>query len=505
MEYTVEKLSGNKVKISFKASAADFESALEKAYLKNRGRMNVPGFRKGKAPRKLLERMYGEMIFYDDALETIFPDAYRDAVEKGELHPVSQPELSVDPIEKGQDVAFHCEVFVYPEVTLGAYQGVEVARTLQAVPQSEVDARLAQEQKRVARRVEITDRAVEAGDEVTLDYSGTVDGVAFEGGTAQDQKLVIGSNSFIPGFEEQMIGLKIGEEADLKVKFPDEYHADTLKGKDAVFHVKVNAISHEELPALDDDFANEVSEFDTLAAFSADIRAKLQAAADAKATEAAKQALVSKVVEAAQVDVPEPMVEEKIGDLLGEMDWRMQQQGFDIKRYRQLTGQTEAQMREIYREEARTNVRTELVIEAIIKAEDVQAGEQDVDALLTDYAKATGKTLEALKADFSEGQRHYFQHRARINKVLDMLWDNAKVTDETVSASEENAEDAAEERKPAKKPASKRIAAKKTATEPSEAIPQDDDAPKTAAKLKADKPKTPAKKKADAGVEATEA
>jgi trigger factor len=215
MEHTVEKLSGSKVKISFKAPADAFEEAVGKAYLKNRGRISVPGFRKGKAPRKLIERMYGESVFYEDALEMLFPDAYREAVEQSDLHPVSQPECDVDKIEKGEDVAFSCEVYVQPEVKLNAYKGVEVVRTVRTVEQADVDQRLAQERKRVARSLDVTDRPVESGDEVNLDYAGTVDGVAFEGGTAAGQKLLIGSDSFIPGFEEQMIGMNVGEEKDL--------------------------------------------------------------------------------------------------------------------------------------------------------------------------------------------------------------------------------------------------------------------------------------------------
>ena len=488
MEYTVEKLSGNKVKISFKAPAADFEVAVDKAYLKNRGRINVPGFRKGKAPRKLMERMFGDMIFYDDALELIFPEAYMDAVRKEDLHPVSQPELSVDTIEKGQDVAFSCEVFVQPEVQLGAYKNITVTRTLREVAQSEVDEKLKQEQKRVARSLEVTDGAVENGDEVNLDYSGSVDGVLFEGGTAEDQKLVIGSNSFIPGFEEQMIGLKVGEEKDLNVKFPDEYHAETLKGKDAVFHVKVNAITREELPEIDDDFAGEVSDFDTLAAFSADVKDKLQKAADAKATEAAKQSLVQTVVDAAEVEIPAPMVEEKLNEILNEMNWRMQQQGFDIKKYMQITGQTEDQMRDMYREEARNNLKTELVIDEIIKAEAVEADEADVDAMLTEYAQATGKTLETLKADFTASQLAYFNQRSKINKVLDMLWDSATVTDETAAKAEEE---------PAPKQPAKKAAAKK-AEKPATETAQEADTQAAAPKKAAAKPKAAAKKKATA-------
>ena len=484
MQYTVEKQSGNQIKITFTASADEFEAAVGKAYLKNRGRINVPGFRKGKAPRKLIERMFGETVFHEDALEMLFPDAYMEAVQKEDLHPVSSPDLHVDSVEKGQDVVFHCEVYVQPDVKLGAYKGVAVTRKVSAVPQSDVDERLTQERKRVARSLDVTDRPVEMGDEVNLDYSGSVDGVKFDGGTAQGQKLLIGSGSFIPGFEEQLVGLAVGEEKDVNVTFPEEYHAEALKGKAAVFHVKVNSITREELPELDDDFANEVSDFDTLAAFSADIRAKLQATADERATETAKQSLVQAVVDAAEVDIPAPMVEEKLNDLLHEMDWRMQQQGFDMKKYLQITRQSEAQMRDMYRGEARNNLKTELVIEEIIKAEGVEADEAAVDALVKQYAEAYGKTAEEFKAEAGDSRLTYFAHRAKIDKTLDMLWDSAVVTDE--AADQPKAEPA--EAKPAAKKASARKAA--------EALTADaDETPK------APKAKAPARKKEKAAPE----
>ncbi len=468
MEFTVEKRTGNKVKISFSVPAADFETAVEKAYLKNRGRINVPGFRKGKAPRKLIERMYGEMVFFDDALELVFPDAYMEAIQKEDLHPVSQPELSVDTVEKGKDVAFSCEVFVQPEVTLGDYKGVAVTRTVHPVAQSDVDARLKQEQKRVARSLDVTDRPVQTGDEVNLDYSGSVDGVKFDGGTAEGQKLLIGSDSFIPGFEEQMVGLSIGEEKDLTVTFPAEYHAEELKGKEAVFHVKVNAITREELPELDDDFASEVSDFDTLAEFTADIRAKLQKTADDKATEAVRQSLVQKIVDAAEVDIPAPMVEEKLNDLLREMDWRMQQQGFNMKRYMQLTGQTEAQMRDMYREEARNNLKTELVIEEIIKAENTEADEAEVTKMVEEYAEAVGKSTEDFRAELNDSQLAYFTHRAKINRVLDMLWNSAVVTEEAADAdnADQKADAENDDSQKTAKPTAKSTAKKKADAEP---------------------------------------
>jgi trigger factor len=418
MEHTVEKLSGNKVKISFKATAEEFEEAVGKSYLKNRGRFNVPGFRRGKAPRKLMERMLGETIFYDDALETLFPEAYVETVEKEELHPVSRPEFDVEKIEQGQEVHFSCEVYVQPEVKLGEYKGVEIARKVHKVTKADVDARLEEERKHVARSMDITDRPLKDGDEATLDYAGTVDGVAFNGGTAKDQKLLIGSGSFIPGFEEQMVGMNVGEEKDLTVTFPADYHAEDLKGKEAVFHVKLSAVAHEELPELDDEFASEVSDFDTLVEFTADIEDKLKKTADETATENAKQSLIQKVVDAAEVEIPDPMIEEKLDDLMSDMDWRMKQQGFDMKKYMQLTGQTEEQIRAMYRGEAQNSLKTELVVDEIIKAENVQADEKEIDDLLEEYAKGTGKTAEELKADLpatprlhQQGAGHAVGHR----------------------------------------------------------------------------------------------
>ena len=430
MEHTIEKLSGNKVKIAFKVPAADFEQAIEKAYIKLRGQIAVPGFRKGKAPRKLIEKMYGAGIFYEDALDAVFPGAYMEAVTANELKPVSQPELSgIETMEAGKDLEFSCEVYVMPEVKLGEYKGVEVAKKTRKVTAEEVDARIESERKRVARSIEVTDRALENGDNAELDYSGSVDGVKFQGGTAEHQHLVIGSGSFIPGFEEQMVGMTIGEERDLNVKFPEEYHSEDLKGKDAVFHVKLHAITREELPELDDDFASEVSDFDTLAEYRADVEKKLQEAADAQSEEATRQSLVDAVMANAEVEIPAPMVEDKLNDMMQEMGWRMQQQGFSMEMYLKMLGQTEAQMRDMYRAEAKNNVKTELVLDEIIKAENIEADEADVDKMLESYASAMNQTIDQLKESFSAEQLDYFKHRAQVTKALDMLWENAKVTE----------------------------------------------------------------------------
>ncbi|MEG2356320.1 MAG: trigger factor [Clostridia bacterium] len=433
MQHTVEKLSGSKVKISFKVPAAQFDEAIDKAYLKTRGSINVPGFRKGKAPRKLIERMYGDMVFYDDALELLFPEAYTTAVKENQLMPVGRPELDVQEMEKGKDLVFSCDVFVMPEVTLGEYKNLEITRKINKVTDAQVNSRIEQEQKRVARSVDITERPLQNGDKAGLDYSGSVDGEKFDGGTAENQTLVIGSNSFIPGFEEQMVGMTIGEERDLNVKFPEEYHSEELKGKDAVFHVKLNAITCEELPELDDDFAAEVSDFDTFAQYRADIQSKLEQAAQMQATDAAKQSMVDLAVSNATVEVPDPLVEDKLDEMLEQMGWRMQQQGFSLEQYCKITGQTEEQMREMYRAEALASVKSELVIDEIVKVENVQADDADVDKLLSEYASSMNQTLDQMKANFNDGQMEYFKHRASISKLFDQLWACAKVNDEEVT------------------------------------------------------------------------
>ena len=480
MEHTVEKISGNKVKISFKVAAAAFDEALGKAYIKMRGRISVPGFRKGKAPRSLIERMYGEGVFYDDALEIVFPDTYRNAVKENDLRPVSRPELDVEQMEKGKDLLFSCEVFVHPEVKLGQYKGVETTRMLRTVSSEEIDARIAGEQKRVARSVEVTDRSVENGDQVNLDYSGSVDGVKFDGGTAKGQTLVIGSGNFIPGFEEQMVGMEIGSEKDLKVTFPEQYHSEELQGKEAVFHVKLNGITHEELPELDDEFASEVSDFDTFKEYQADIGKKLQEAADGQAEEAAKQALIAAVVDLAEVDIPAPMVEDKLDEMMEQMSWRMQQQGFTLPKYLEMIGKTEAQMRDMYREEAQRSLKSDLVLDEIVKTEKIEADEKEVDKLLEEYAPAMGQTPEQMKESLSAGQLDYFSNRAKVTQALEMLWDSAVVKEEQAkepkaekgkASSKESAEEKAdaeevvEEKKETKKETAKKPVSKKKAAE----------------------------------------
>ncbi len=421
MNHTVEKLNGNKVKISFQIPAEAFDEAMQKSYLKNRGRINVPGFRKGKAPRKLIESMYGEGVFYDDAFDGLFPDAYQAAVKENGLKPVDQPQVDIGQIGTGKELQFTCEVYVYPEVTLGEYKNLTIATHEHPVSDEAVKERIERDRERVSRLVDIEDRPVEQGDTVNLDYMGTVDGVAFDGGIAKEQTLVIGSGHFIPGFEEQMVGIAIGEEKDLTVKFPEEYHAKELAGKDAVFHVKVNGIQKKELPELDDDFAMDVSDFDTFAAYEADIRSKLTEEAQKSLDAERENALIEKAVANASVDVPPPMVEDQLDHIVREMQLRMAYQGLKMEDYLKYTGQTAQQLRDMYRSEAEKRAKVELVLEAIRKAEGIEPTEEEVEQQIAEQAKRAGQEKEEYAKKLNDRQQEYLRDNAAIMKVVNLM------------------------------------------------------------------------------------
>ena len=437
MSYTVEKIASNKVKLSFVESAESFDAAVEKAYLKDRSKINVPGFRKGKAPRKLIENMYGEGVFYDDAFELVAQPAYEEAIKAENLQVVDRPQVDVQQIGAGQELKYTLEVFVKPDVTLGEYKGVAVEKNVEKVTDEAVDARIQNDVERASTTQDVTDRAVENGDIVNLDYAGSVDGVAFEGGTAQGQSLTIGSGMFIPGFEEQMVGMNIGEERDLSVKFPEQYHADNLAGKDALFHVKVNGIQTKVRPELDDDFAADVSEFDTFEAYKANIVADLEKNAADRAEANLEDALVQKVVDAADCDIPDAMIQDEITTMLREMEMRMMYQGIRFEDYLKYTGQTLDQVRENYKPEAANRVKTQLVLEAVAKAENIVPTDEDVDEAIADQAKRVNRDVEEFKASLSEQQKEYLKETAGIKKVIDFLKANAVITEK---AAEEKAE-----------------------------------------------------------------
>ena len=439
MSHTYEKLSSNKAKLTIVVPAEQFDEAMNKAYLKMRGRINVPGFRKGKAPRKLIETMYGEGVFYDDALDIIFPEVYPAAIEAEGLKPVDRPEVNVEEIGQGKDLKFTCEVFVRPDVELGQYKGLEVEVEQQVVTDEMIDTRIKQDQQKASRTVDVEERAVATGDTVKLDYAGTVDGVAFEGGTAKDQTLVIGSNTFIPGFEDQMIGMQIGEEKDLNVTFPEQYHAENLAGKAAVFHVKVNGITVTEMPELDDDFAADVSDFTTFAEYKESIVKELNDRAAKNNEVAVENALVEKAVENATIDVPEAMITEQTEYILREMEMRMMYQGLRMQDYLKYTGQTKEQLQEAYRGEGEKRVRIELTLEAIRKAEGIEPTEEEINAQIAEQAERMGQKVEDFEKTLTAEQRGYLADQAAVQKVVNLLKADAKVTEKKP---EEKAEDA---------------------------------------------------------------
>lgn len=462
MSATYEKISGNKAKLSFTVPAAQFEEAMQKAYLKNRGKINVPGFRRGKAPRKLIETMYGEGVFYDDAFQEIFPNLYDEAVKENDLHVVDQPEVDVKEIGEGKDLVFTCEVFVRPDVTLGDYKGLTVEVTKQEVTDADIDARIEQDRQKVARTVDVEGRALENGDTVNLDYAGSVDGVAFEGGTAKGQTLTLGSNQFIPGFEEQMVGMNIGEEKDLNVTFPEQYHAAELAGKAAVFHVKVNSATHTELPELNDEFAADASEYNTFAEYKDSIVKELNEKAAKNNEVAVENALVEKATANAQMDIPEAMIRDQVNYILREMQMRMAYQGLRLEDYLKYTGQTVEQLADMYKGEAEQRVKMELTLEAIRKAEGVEPTDEDVQKQIAEQAERMGQKVEDFEKTLTDEQRGYLKDSAAIQKVVELLKKDCKVEEKKPET-----EAAAEDEVPAKKAPAKRRAKKAEAAEES--------------------------------------
>jgi len=427
MSTTVEKIASNKVKLSFEVDSAKFDEAMGKAYLKVRNQVSIPGFRKGKAPRKMIENMYGEGIFYDEAFELIFDEVYGPAVEENKIEVVDRPEIEIQEIGAGKALKFTCEVFVKPDVTLGEYKGVSVKKETTLVTDAEVDAKLEEERAKQGVEAEVEGRAVVEGDTVNLDYAGSVDGVAFAGGTAEGQTLKIGSHSFIPGFEEQMVGMNIGEEKDLNVTFPEKYHSEELAGKAAVFQVKVNSITETQLPELDDDFAKDISEFDTLEEYKADIRAKLEAAAAERDNNVFTNDVLGKVMENATVEIPEAMIERQIDSMMRDFEYRLMGNGLKLDDFLKYTGSDMKAFRENYRGQAEKSVKAHLVLEQIEKAEAIDATEEQIDKQLAAFAAQTGKTVEEFKASLSESDIEYFKADAIRDNCVKFLVDNAKV------------------------------------------------------------------------------
>ena len=422
---TMEKLEGSKVKLTIEVAADEFEKAVEKAYLKTKKNFNVSGFRKGHAPRKVIENAYGWLVFFDDAFDIAYPEVYEAAVREHEITPVDRPEISILSCEQGAPVVFTAEVAVKPEVTLGAYKGIEVEKQEYNVTDEMVEAEIQKEREKIASTVEVTGRAVADGDKVNLDYSGSVDGVKFDGGTAENQELTIGSGMFIPGFEEQMVGMNVGEEKDITVTFPEQYHSEELAGKEAVFHVKVNAIEETVLPEADDEFAKDVSEFDTIAELRADKRKKLEEAAELRAKNQRENELIEKACENAAVEIPEAMIERQMDHILNDIRYRLSMQGISLEDYCKYTGTSIEDMRKEMREDAAKRVKSQLVLEAIGKAEAVEAAAEEIEEKLNEYAAQFGDKAESFKNGLTDEDKLYFADQIVLDKTIALLMDNA--------------------------------------------------------------------------------
>ena len=436
---TYEKLENNCAKLTVTIPPEEFAEATQQAYYKTAKTYNIPGFRKGKAPRKVIETMYGPGVFFEEAFEQIWGDAYDAALEEHALVAVDKPSVDIQTISLEEGVTFTAEVQLKPEVELGAYKGIEVTEPTYTVDDKEVMAEIDKEREKNARFVDV-DRAVENGDRVVLDYSGSIGGEKFEGGTAEDQTLVIGSGTFIPGFEEQIVGMKAGESKDITVTFPEEY-AEKLAGKEAVFAITVKAVQLKELPALDDEFAKDVSEFDTLDAFVADKKKTMTEQAEENRKTAIENLAIKAVCDNAKVDIPNVMVDRQINFILQDLAYRLQMSGLSMDDYCKYTGTDVNAMKESYREEATARVKMQLVIEAVGKAENIQADEADVEKLIADYAKKSNMEPDAFKKNLSEDDREYLSDRAVAEKTVRFVVDNARLVKE-----EKKAEDAQPEK-----------------------------------------------------------
>ena len=426
MATTFEKLSSNKVKLGFVVESEKFDEGIRKAYQRNVKKFNIPGFRRGKAPMKIIENYYGPGVFYEDAFDIIFPDIYRAALEEHDVKPVDRPELEVEQIEKGKELKFTVEVFVRPDVELGQYTHLGIEKKVEEVTDDDVMADIERARDRAARYVEVTDREAKLDDQANIDYQGLLDGVPFEGGTAQGHELVLGSGAFIPGFEDQVVGMKIGEEKDLNVTFPENYHSAELAGKPVVFKVKLNSLREKEVPALDDEFVKDVSETaNTVDEYKKEIREKLEKQAEERADAAFESEIIETVSDNAKIDIPKAMVEEQIDNMLRDMELRMMYQGLRMQDFLKYSGQTMEQLRDTYRQQAEDRVKTQLTLEAITKAEGIEPTDEEIDKELSRFAEQGKKTLEEFKKDMPEGDLEYFKEVATINKTVKFLKDNA--------------------------------------------------------------------------------
>ena len=414
----------NEVKLTFNIEAEKFEEAMKKVYAKTAKYFNIPGFRKGKAPMQLVERQYGSAIFYEDAFNELVPDIYDEAIKENKIEAVSKPNIDIVQMEKGKELIFTATVETKPEVELGKYKGIEIKKIEYNTTDKDIEHELGHMAERNSRLVSIEDRPVEKGDITTIDFVGSVDGVEFEGGKAENHELEIGSNTFIPGFEDQIIGMKIDEVKDIKVKFPDDYFSKDLAGKDAVFKVTLHEIKKKELPKIDDEFAKDVSEFDTLDELKNSIKEKLDTENTEKAKYETEEEAIKTVCDNTKLDIPNGMIELEIDNMIKDMENRLSYQGLNLNQYLQIMGKTETEIRDNFKEQAERNIKSRLVLEAIVKAEKIEATPEEIDEKIKEMAKQYGRKEDELLAN--EQLKEYIKGNLETEKAIDFIVKNAK-------------------------------------------------------------------------------
>ena len=426
MSLQVEKMEKNMAKLTIEVATEDLEKAMQNAYQKAKGRISIPGFRKGKAPRKMIEQMYGKGVFLEDAVNALIPEHYSKALAECELEIVSQPTIDITQAEPGKAFIFTAEVATKPEVTLGDYKGVEVPKTEITVTDEDVDAEIKKEQEKNSRTINVEDRGAQLQDVVTIDFEGSVDGVPFDGGQATEYPLTLGSNTFIPGFEDQLVGAKVGDDVDVKVTFPEEYQAKELAGKEAIFKCAVKKIEAKELPELDDDFAKDVSEFDTLAEYKEHVKTNLVERKENEAKRAKEDAAVDKAIENAQMDIPEAMLMTQCRQMLDDFSRRMQSQGLSMDQYFQFTGMTADKMMEDMKPQALKRIQTRLVLEKVAEAENIQPTEEEVNEEISKMAEAYKMEADKLKELLGERELEQMKKDMAVQKAVTVIADAAK-------------------------------------------------------------------------------
>ena len=447
MSLQIEKLEKNMAKLTIEASAEELDKAIEAAYKKNKNSISIPGFRKGKAPRKMIEQMYGKEVFYEDAANTLIPPEYEKALEECTEEIVSAPKIEVTQIEAGKPFIFTAEVALKPEVKLGKYKGVKVDKIDVEVTEEEIDAEIGRERERNARTITVEDRGVKDGDMTVIDFEGFVDGVAFEGGKGENYPLTIGSGAFIPGFEEALIGAEIGKETDVNVTFPEDYQAEELAGKAAVFKCTVKEIKEKELPALDDEFAGEVSEFDTMAEYREDVAKKLSEKKTADAKNAKEDAVIDAIIAEAEMEIPDAMLETQQRQMVEDFAQRIQSQGISMEQYMQFTGLTPDKLIEQVKPQALKRIQSRLVLEAVVAAEKMEAGEEDFEEEVKVMAEAYQMEADKVKELLGENGKKQVMEDICIKKAVEFVVENAKETKPTKAKAkkEKAAEESAEE------------------------------------------------------------